>query len=131
MKRVFILGAAVAAALVPVSIAPAHADGVSLVVEGCSVQVPSGANGFAALDTAIATGCPTVSSYSQSGGFLDCMNGLCGQSVLSPPSYPVYAGTYWGFYVNGQYSMVGLGDYSASNGDVLLFDYEAYAFPAI
>ena len=131
MKRVFILGAAIAAALVPFSVAPAHADAATVIVEGCVVEVPTGTPGFAVLDAAISSGCPTLQSYQQSGGFVNCVNGICGESVLSPPQYPVWAGTYWSFYLNGQYAQVGLGDYGAANGDVLLLAYEAYAYPAI
>lgn len=132
MKRLFVLGAAVVAALVPVSVAPAHAAGVTVVVEGCPVTVAPGANGLAVLDAAVASGCPTVLSYEASsspyGAFINCIDGLCGQTVLSAPTYPVNVGTYWGFYVNGSYSQVGVEGYSAHDLDVLLFDYEAYAY---
>ncbi|HVE94153.1 MAG TPA: hypothetical protein VNB24_04475, partial [Acidimicrobiales bacterium] len=95
MKRLFILGAAVLAALAPFSVAPAHADGVTVVVEGCPVTVPDGSNGLVVLDTAVASGCPTVTSYQQSGGFLNCLNGVCGISVMDKNrGDPLFVGTY-------------------------------------
>lgn len=136
MKRLFILGAALVAALVPLSVAPAHADGVTVVVEGCAVTVPAGVDGVAVLDAAVASGCPTITSYSVTyfpgyGAFLDCLNGVCGESLFTPPDYPVWAGTGWSFHANGPYSSFGLSGYQAKNLDVLAFTYEGYAFPAV
>ena len=141
-RRLFGLGIA---GLVAVSMStsmstPAQASGVDVQLAvsagtylptgaACTVSVPAGSNGLTVLDAAKAKGC--IDSYETRaysyGTFVSCLDGVCDASVLSGD--PVWAGTYWGLYRNGQYSWTGIGDMSFQAGDVLGLAYEAYAFP--
>ena len=141
MKRLFLFAAALAAPLIPLAAAPARAATVTVDLQLsaltlnqagahtiCPVQVAAGANGLAVLDAAKAAGCIVSYTTAFGGAFVDCINEVCSQYLAASVAGARTAGTYWAMYLNGGYTTFGVADYTASNGDALLFDYEHFVF---
>lgn len=80
----------------------------------CGVSVPSGANGAAVLDAAVAQGC--ILSWSGTtypfGTFVDCINFVCSATA-----------TFWEMFDANGSTDYGIDLYSAQDGGVLSFDY--------
>ena len=137
MRKLVSFVAAAALAAAPLVTGPAaQADGNVTVNFGlaagthaptgaaCPVSVPAGSNGLTVLDAAVAKGC--IVSYSKVddpsfGAFVTCINEVCGA-----PAEALYL-TYWGLYVDGAESQVGVSSYGAENGDEMVFSYTSWA----
>ncbi|HVM45967.1 MAG TPA: DUF4430 domain-containing protein [Candidatus Thermoplasmatota archaeon] len=118
-------------ALLLASFAPtAHASAVTVTLEvdvadadykTCEIAVPAGANGGDVLDAAVAQGCIllwTHSSFDGFGRYVTCIDAVCGAVA-----------TYWSFWVDGEYSSVGIDGYRATAGSVVRFNYEQWVLP--
>lgn len=108
-------------------------EGQSALAE-CDVLVPAGANGRVVLAEAVAIGC--IDSYEireySFGGFVTCINGLCGidapTSVALGFDWPI---SYWAMSENGQPTTYGVDGFEANAGDVLQFSYTAVPWWAL
>ena len=132
-----VLAAAALAAVAAVPAQATHTATVSLALSAgrhaptgaaCTVTVPTGANGIAVLDAAVAKACivsyDTV-TYPGFGTFLTCLNEVCGTAATGT------TGTYWNMYENGASTAYGVDGFTAATGDELGFAYQAYCFEAV
>jgi hypothetical protein len=85
----------------------------------CTLSVPTGANGIAVLDAAVAKGC--IASYhtqhTSLGDFVDCIDGVCGDTATG-----AYL-TYWALYWDGTAASAGVDDFRAGTEHDLSFSY--------
>jgi hypothetical protein len=89
----------------------------------CPVSVPAGSDGVVVLEAAKTKHC--IESYETVthptlGRYVQCIDRVCGA-----PGEALFL-TYWAFYVNGQYSDVGVDLYQAAAGDEVVFAYETW-----
>lgn len=91
----------------------------------CDLSVPSGSNGLAVLDGAVAAGC--IESYEtqthpQFGAFVRCINDIC---AAPDETFNI---TYWALYVDGRYATLGVSALTfPDHGSTLGFNYETWA----
>ncbi len=93
--------------------------------KNCEVTFAAGGNVGDVLDAAVASGCLdswTAVDYGAFGRFVDCIDNICGQGAA------IFVGTFWEINTNGVPAAVGIDQILPANGDVVTFDYEAYAF---
>ena len=126
----FLFRGVAALAIMVGTVAPARAANVSVQLAlgaghyaptgaACAVSVPSGADGVAVLDAAVAQKC--IISYHTvqfgSGTFVDCINEVCGDAATG------FFLTYWALYWDGVAAPAGVDAFRAGTQGELGFSY--------